>query len=82
MKRLPRETDGNRGKLLLQKVLQGHAAALPAVPGFLPPLLWFQRMLTSHTAALFCIKNFEISPRTKTFGPSVFSRTLDEGKFT
>jgi hypothetical protein len=27
MKRLPRETDGSRTKLLLQKVLQGHGAA-------------------------------------------------------
>jgi len=55
---------------------------LPAVPGFLPSLLWFQPMLTSRTTALFCIIKFEISPRTKTFGPPVFFRNLDEGKFT
>jgi len=55
---------------------------LPAVPGFLPSLLWFHRMLTSRTAALFYIIKFEISPRTKTFGPPVFFRTLDESKFT
>jgi hypothetical protein len=30
MKGLPRETDGSRSKLLLQKVLQGHAAAAAA----------------------------------------------------
>jgi len=35
MKRLPRETDGNRSKLLLRKVLQGHAAAAACCTGLL-----------------------------------------------
>ena len=35
MKRLPRETDGSRSKLLLQKVLQGHAVAAAGCTGLL-----------------------------------------------